>query len=65
MAEFATPTSSSSEAHVRPRKLITLIVVDVSTFLLPLDYTIVAVALHDIQSNFGATFVDLQWVING
>jgi EmrB/QacA subfamily drug resistance transporter len=47
------------------RKLITLIVVSASTFMLPLDYTIVAVALHDIQHSLGASFIDLQWVING
>jgi EmrB/QacA subfamily drug resistance transporter len=49
----------------RLRKLITLIVVSASTFLLPLDYTIVSVALHDIQSNLDASFIDLQWVVNG
>jgi EmrB/QacA subfamily drug resistance transporter len=47
------------------RKLITLIVVSTSTFMLPLDYTIVAVALHDIQRSLDASFVDLQWVVNG
>jgi EmrB/QacA subfamily drug resistance transporter len=61
--------SSSSavqaSADARMRKLITLIVVCASTFMLPLDYTIVAVALHDIQQNLGASFIDLQWVING
>ena len=46
-------------------KLVTLISVSVSTFMLPLDYTIVAVALRDIQSDLGASFVDLQWVVNG
>jgi EmrB/QacA subfamily drug resistance transporter len=33
--------------------------------MLPLDYTIVSVALHDIQVALHATFVDLQWVVNG
>lgn len=47
------------------RKRITLIVVCASSFMLPLDYTIVAVALHDIQRSLGASFIDLQWVING
>jgi EmrB/QacA subfamily drug resistance transporter len=65
MNGFATPTEKLADSHAELRKLITLIVISVSTFLLPLDYTIVAVALHDIQSNLGATFVDLQWVING
>lgn len=65
MNGFATPTQIASAEHARLRKLITLIVVSVATFLMPLDYTIVSVALHDIQSSLGATFVDLQWVING
>jgi EmrB/QacA subfamily drug resistance transporter len=65
MNGFATSTKKLSNSRTELRKLITLIVISVSTFLLPLDYTIVAVALHDIQSNLGATFVDLQWVING
>jgi EmrB/QacA subfamily drug resistance transporter len=46
-------------------KLATLISICVSTFMLPLDYTIVAVALHDIQLDLGASFIDLQWVVNG
>jgi EmrB/QacA subfamily drug resistance transporter len=54
-----------SDPGLRLRKLITLIVVSASTFMLPLDYTIVAVALHDIQRSLDASFVDLQWVING
>ena len=46
-------------------KLATLILVCASIFMLPLDYTIVAVALHDIQLDLKASFVDLQWVVNG
>ena len=46
-------------------KLATLLVVCVSTFMLPLDYTIVSVALHDIQIELSASFIDLQWVVNG
>lgn len=42
----------------------TLIAVAVSTFMLPLDFTVVSVALHDIQLEFGASFTDLQWVVN-
>ena len=59
----ATPATT----HGRDRwvKLATLIAVCVSTFMLPMDYTIVAVALHDIQTDLSASFVDLQWVVNG
>lgn len=64
MAGHSAAPGSTDDADKR-RKRITLLVVSASTFLLPLDYTIVAVALHDIQSSIGASFVDLQWVING
>ena len=37
-------------------KLTTLISVCASIFMLPLDYTIVAVALHDIQLDLKASF---------
>jgi EmrB/QacA subfamily drug resistance transporter len=47
------------------RKQATLIAVCISTFMLPLDYTVVAVALHAIQRELNASFTDLQWVING
>ncbi|CAN5681781.1 MFS transporter [soil metagenome] len=57
--------STAPDPGMRLRKLITLIVVSASTFMLPLDYTIVAVALHDIQQSLDASFIDLQWVING
>lgn len=33
--------------------------------MLPLDYTIVSVALHNIQLDVKASFIDLQWVVNG
>ncbi|MEV0259805.1 MFS transporter [Streptomyces sp. NPDC050617] len=43
----------------------TLIVSSVSTFLLPLDFTVVSVALRDIQKEFHATFSEQQWIVNG
>lgn len=43
----------------------TLIAVAISTFMLPLDFTVVSVALHDIEIEFAASFTDLQWVVNG
>ena len=36
-----------------------------AAFMLPLDYTVVSVALHDIQSTLKASYSDLQWIING
>ncbi|HLI59679.1 MAG TPA: MFS transporter [Solirubrobacteraceae bacterium] len=46
------------------RKWWTLIAVCVATFMLLLDVTIVNVALPDIQTSLGASFSDLQWVID-
>src|SRR5438309_2042092 len=42
----------------------TLAAVCLGTFMLLLDVTIVNVALPDIQTSLGATFSDLQWVID-
>src|SRR5215469_3018808 len=42
----------------------TLAAVCLGTFMLLLDITIVNVALPDIQSSLGASFSDLQWVID-
>jgi EmrB/QacA subfamily drug resistance transporter len=42
----------------------TLIAVCVGTFMLLVDVTIVQVALPTIQRHFGASFSDLQWVID-
>ncbi|NKY25094.1 MFS transporter [Nocardia gamkensis] len=35
-----------------------------ATFMLMLDITVVNVALPDIRSDFGASFADLQWVLD-
>ncbi|MFE6686231.1 MFS transporter [Streptomyces sp. NPDC057743] len=43
----------------------TLIVSSVTTFLLPLDYTVASVALRDLHRDFAVGFSDQQWVING
>lgn len=43
----------------------TLIAVAISTFMIPLDFTVVSVAMHDIQMEFGASFTDMQWIVNG
>src|SRR5947209_4952725 len=46
------------------RKWWTLIVVCVATFMLLLDITIVNVALPKIAADLGASFSDIQWVID-
>jgi EmrB/QacA subfamily drug resistance transporter len=46
------------------RKWWTLIAVSVATFMLLLDITVVNVALPSIRSALGASFTDLQWVVD-
>src|SRR5437763_7269363 len=46
------------------RKWWTLIAVSVATFMLLLDITVVNTALASIQKDLGASFTDLQWVID-
>src|ERR671921_1546091 len=46
------------------RKWWTLIAVSVATFMLLLDITIVNVALPAIREDLGASFEDLQWVVD-
>jgi EmrB/QacA subfamily drug resistance transporter len=46
------------------RKWWTLIAVSVATFMLFLDVTVVNVALPSIRADLGASFTDLQWVID-
>ena len=47
-----------------PNKWMTLVAVSLGTFMLLLDITIVNVALPDIQTSLGASFSDLQWVVD-
>ena len=42
----------------------TLAVVSVATFMLLLDITVVNVALPSIEEDLGASFTDLQWVVD-
>ncbi|WP_329174465.1 MFS transporter [Streptomyces sp. NBC_01477] len=62
-------TDTGAGAPHRPGRLsvptATLIAVSVTTFMLPLDYTIVSVALHDIQESLHTGYAGLQWVVNG
>jgi EmrB/QacA subfamily drug resistance transporter len=60
-----------AEAPARPdptehagNKWWTLVAVCLGTFMLLLDVTIVNVALPDIQTALGASFSDLQWVVD-
>ncbi|MGI9081539.1 MAG: MFS transporter [Thermoleophilaceae bacterium] len=46
------------------RKWWTLITVNVAVFMLLLDITVVNVALPAIQEDLGASFTDLQWVVD-
>src|SRR5262245_27959765 len=46
------------------RKWWTLVAVSAATFMLLLDITVVNVALPSIREDLGASFVDLQWVVD-
>lgn len=61
---------STTESHASPqqsnaaRNRWTLIAICAGTFMLLVDVTIVQVALPTIQRHLGASFTDLQWVID-
>ena len=61
--EAAKPASLKSCTDTACKQA-TLVAVVVTTFMLPLDYTVVAVALRDIQRDLQADFTDLQWTVN-
>src|SRR5215207_4699663 len=46
------------------RKWWTLLAVTTATFMLLLDITVVNVALPSIRDDLGASFTDLQWVVD-
>src|SRR3954454_2422538 len=46
------------------RKWWTLTAVSIATFMLLLDITVVNTALPSIRKDLGASFTDLQWVID-
>lgn len=46
------------------RKWWTLVAVSVATFMLLLDITVVNTALPSIEEDLGASFTDLQWVVD-
>src|SRR5690242_11100885 len=57
-------SSRSEKDDTMDRKWWTLLAVCTGVFMLSLDVTIVNVALPDIQSAFGSSLADLQWVID-
>jgi EmrB/QacA subfamily drug resistance transporter len=62
MTATESPTTPASGSATGNRW--TLIAVCVGTFMLLVDVTIVQVALPTIQRHLGASFTDLQWVID-
>ena len=58
------PRRPRRTVRVMDRKWWTLIAVCIATFMLLLDITIVNVALPDDRARLGASFSDLQWVID-
>src|SRR3982751_3849626 len=56
--------STQPDTSPDPNRWWTLGAVCVATFMLLLDITIVNVALPDIQKDLGASFADLQWVVD-
>jgi EmrB/QacA subfamily drug resistance transporter len=55
---------SPKKEELVARKWWTLIAVSVATFMLLLDITVVNVALPSIRDDLGASFSDLQWVVD-
>lgn len=63
-AESATASRAEGTWLGLERRWVTLIAVCGSTFMLLMDVSIVQVALPTIERHFGASFADLQWVID-
>ena len=57
-------TTSDGQEAGSARKWWTLAVVSVATFMLLLDITVVNTALPAIEEDLGASFSDLQWVVD-
>src|SRR3954449_1666006 len=64
MRRRAAAMTASVPCRAMHRKWWTLIAVCVATFMLLLDITIVNVALPDIERQLGASFDQLQWVVD-
>src|SRR5271163_4109722 len=62
MSSVVPPAAMTTESASRNRW--TLIAICAGTFMLLVDVTIVQVALPTIQRHLGASFTDLQWVID-
>jgi EmrB/QacA subfamily drug resistance transporter len=64
VASNALSAPETAKRHRLDRRWLTLIAVCGATFMLLVDITIVQVALPTIQHRLGASFSDLQWVID-
>jgi EmrB/QacA subfamily drug resistance transporter len=60
----AQPGHGPAQADFHGNKWWTLVAVCLGTFMLLLDITVINVALPDIQQSLGASFSDLQWVVD-
>ena len=54
----------TTSRSTRLRRGATLVAVSIATFMVPLDITVVAVALPDIGRSLHASFAEIQWIVN-
>lgn len=59
-----TALDTTGQHHPHPHRWWTLAVVSISTFMLMLDLSVVAIALPDIHDSLHASFSALQWVFD-
>src|SRR5215218_6526 len=64
VAGLAGPAQMTRRSASMNHKWWTLIAVSVATFMLLLDITVLNVALPSIRKDLGASFTDLQWVVD-
>jgi len=65
MARPPDPAAAAEGVRARPdRRTLTLVACSPSLFMVVMDSTVVNVALPSIQRQFGATFADLQWIVD-
>jgi EmrB/QacA subfamily drug resistance transporter len=64
MTTTGTTRAEGAQADFAGNKWWTLVAVCLGTFMLLLDITVINVALPDIQQGLGASFSDLQWVVD-
>lgn len=56
-------SASADQLSMKARRW-TLAIASIATFMLMLDVTVVNIALPQLRTSLGATFTDLQWVLN-